>query len=181
MLLTILSKADDVRLLKGTEGLCTGVYHCTITQRSANELQGVVLNDRRVKYHVTVRDGWAVCSCPDSRHRVTVCKHAIALVLYAIRHPENPPQGGGVPARSAADPHADRRLTLSSMTKSRLGRSLFRLGRFVYLLMLIAKRLAGKGHELGRKLLPVLLYKPRQTDRTPSPTSLPILVRRKKP
>ena len=129
MLLTTLSKADDVRLLKGTEGLCTGVYHCTITQRSANELQGVVLNDQRVKYHVIVWDGWAVCSCPDSRHRATVCKHAIALALYAVRHPENPPQGGGVPARSAAGPHADRRLTLSSMTKSRLGRSLFRLGR----------------------------------------------------
>jgi hypothetical protein len=81
MLLTILSKADDARLLKATQGLCTGVYHCTITRRSAEELQGVVRNEQDAAYHVSVWDGWVVCSCPDSRHRAAVCKHAIALVL----------------------------------------------------------------------------------------------------
>src|SRR5713226_7036872 len=124
MLLTILTKADDTRLLKATQGLCTGAYHCTITQRSAEELQGVVWNGQGTAYHVSVWDGWVVCSCPDSRHRAAVCKHAIALVLYAIRHPENLLQGRGVQTCSAAGPGANRRLTLSPITYSRLGRSL---------------------------------------------------------
>ena len=146
MLLTILSKADDTRLLKATQGLCTGVYHCTITRRSEEELQGVVLNEQGAEYHVTVWDGWVVCSCPDSRHRSAVCKHAIALVLYAIRHPENLPQGKGVQACSAAGPAADRRLTLSPITNSRLGRSLFRLGRFVLFFILRTRQPAGKDY-----------------------------------
>ena len=92
MLLTILSKAESARLLKATEGLCTGTYHITVTRRSAEEVQGVVLNSKGTEYHVTVWAGWAICSCPDSRHRSAVCKHALALVLYAIRHPADPPQ-----------------------------------------------------------------------------------------
>jgi len=108
MLLTILSKADDTRLLKATEGLCTGVYRCTITRRSAEELQGVVWNGQGVAYHVSVWAGWSVCSCPDSRHRSAVCKHALALVLYAIRHPADPPQSE---QRDPAPPPARLRTT----------------------------------------------------------------------
>ena len=92
MLLTILSKAESARLLKATEGLCTGTYHVTVTRRSAEEIQGVVLNGQGTEYHVAVWAGWAICSCPDSRHRGAVCKHALALVLYAIRHPADLPQ-----------------------------------------------------------------------------------------
>jgi hypothetical protein len=181
MLLTILSKADDTRLLKATQGLCTGVYHCTITRRSEEELQGVVLNEQGAEYHVTVWDGWAVCSCPDSRHRAAVCKHAIALVLYAIRHPENPSQEEAEQASSAAGPGVGRSLILSSMMSSKLGRSLFRLGRSICLFMLRARRFAGTGHELRRKWLPFVLCKPRKADRASSPASLSILVRRKRP
>ncbi len=92
MLMTILAKADNIRLLKATEGLCTGTYHVTVTRRSAEEIQGVVLNNKGTEYHVTVWAGWALCSCPDSRHRGSVCKHALALVLYAVRYPADPPQ-----------------------------------------------------------------------------------------
>lgn len=127
MLLTILSKADDTRLLKATQGLCTGAYHCTITWRSAEELQGMVWNGQGTVYHVSVWDGWIVCSCPDSRHRTAVCTHAIALVLYAVRYPKNLWQGGGEQACSAASPYADRRETALRTTSRWPGRFPFGL------------------------------------------------------
>ena len=143
MLLTILSKAESARLLKATEGLCTGTYYITVARRSVEDLHGVVRNEQGAEYRVTVWAGWVVCSCPDSRHRAAVCKHAIALVLYAIRHPENLLQGGGVQACSAAGPGADRRLTLSLIANSRLVRSLFRLGRSVLFFILRTRQPAG--------------------------------------
>jgi hypothetical protein len=151
MLLKILAKADDTRLLKATEGLCTGTYQIAITRHNAEELHGVVRNERGVEYHVAVWSGWAVCSCPDSRLRTTVCKHAVALALHAIRHP-NPLREEAEQDRAAAGPARNRRLILSVMMGSGLGRLLFRLGRSLRLRMFVARRVADNGHEPGREV-----------------------------
>ena len=103
MLLTILAKADVTRILKAAHRLCTGVYRCTITRRSAEELQGMVWNGQGAAYHVSVWDGWIVarawipattqpsvrtlprwCSTPFATIR-TCCKEANKPALRLVR------------------------------------------------------------------------------------------------
>lgn len=152
MLLTIIAKADNARLLKATQRLCTGVYRCSITRHSAEELHGVVRIEQGATYSVAVWDSRVVCSCADSRYRAAVCKHTIALALHAIRHPETPPQASNEPGGATAGPSGNRHLILSLMMSSRLGRFFFRLGRFVRLIVFRARHFAGNGSELSREV-----------------------------
>jgi uncharacterized Zn finger protein len=55
---------------------------------------GLVRNGEDKVYSVQVAHGSASCSCPDFAYRHTICKHALALALYAIQHPEEQPQEG---------------------------------------------------------------------------------------
>jgi uncharacterized Zn finger protein len=52
------------------------------------------------EYGVVLSEGQAFCSCKDALYRKGVCKHAVALALYAIRNPQ-----GKVEAKEETRPY----------------------------------------------------------------------------
>ena len=82
-----LAKVDNDRLQRGVEGLTSGVYNITLIEYSDSEVRGLVKIGDGIEYGVVLTDGRAFCSCKDALYRNVVCKHSVALSLYAIRHP----------------------------------------------------------------------------------------------
>lgn len=91
---TILAKVDNERLQRGVEGLTNGAYHITLTRMTEEEISAHVANgNKETTYPVTLTETRAFCGCADSMYRATVCKHATALALHAIRtSPEGQPR-----------------------------------------------------------------------------------------
>lgn len=83
----ILEKVEGQRLQKAVEGLVSGAYAVTLTGHTEEEIRGFVANGDGKKYGVVLIEGQAFCSCPDAMYRKGICKHAVALALYTIRHP----------------------------------------------------------------------------------------------
>lgn len=84
----ILAKVDSSRLQKAVEGLVSGAYTTTLTQQDEGEIRGFVANGDGKEYGVVLTGGQAFCGCKDAIYRKVVCKHAVALALYAIRNPK---------------------------------------------------------------------------------------------
>src|SRR5262249_39223974 len=59
----------------------------------ASTVSALVKNGDGHEYGVTITDGSITCSCKDALYRAVVCKHAVALALYALRSAkdEHPP------------------------------------------------------------------------------------------
>lgn len=87
---TILEKVDSKRLEKATEGLASGTLTVTLTSQSEAQISGFVANGDGKKYEVAVIPGQAFCSCHDAMYRKSICKHAVALALYAMRTQQVP-------------------------------------------------------------------------------------------
>jgi uncharacterized Zn finger protein len=85
-----LAKVDNERLQRGVEGLTSGLYDITLIEHSDSEVRGLVKIGGGIEYGVVLTDGRAFCSCKDALYRNVVCKHGVALSLYAIRHPQAP-------------------------------------------------------------------------------------------
>lgn len=85
-----LAKVDNERLQRGVKGLVSGVYTITLIEHSDSEVRGLVRIGDGIEYGVVLTDGRAFCSCKDALYRNVVCKHSVALSLYAIRNPQAP-------------------------------------------------------------------------------------------
>ena len=84
----ILAKVDGQRLQKAVEELVSGAYGITLASQSETEVRGFVANGDGKQYGVVLSEGQAFCSCKDAMYRRGICKHAVALALYALRHPQ---------------------------------------------------------------------------------------------
>ena len=83
------AQADQERTLRAIQGLTSGTCQVTLTAQSEQEVSGTVMNGNSKAYSVTVgSDGFYACSCPDFAHRKAICKHMVALALYAIQNPQ---------------------------------------------------------------------------------------------
>src|SRR5262245_40843896 len=89
---TILAAVEPGRLAKAAQGYASGAYTITLTGQSETELRGFVTNGDGTRYGVVLAPQRAFCSCPDAMFRHTVCKHAVALALHAIRTPKEEAQ-----------------------------------------------------------------------------------------
>jgi uncharacterized Zn finger protein len=120
----VLQKVSPERLQRAVEGLCSGAYAITLISHTDEEVSALVSNGDKARYEVVLTPTRAYCGCPDSTFRHTVCKHAVALALHALRNPlpaETRPAGAlyttGTP--EAVPPGASPDLTL---VKARPGR-----------------------------------------------------------
>lgn len=84
---TVLAKVEDARFQKAVEGIRNGTYHVSITLRSEEEIRGFVRSFAGKTYGCTITQAGAFCSCPDALYRGNICKHAVVLALYDVRHP----------------------------------------------------------------------------------------------
>ena len=89
-----LAKVDMARLKKAAEGLKAGTLDVLLEGRNEGAVWGLVSNGEEKVYSVQVAWGSSSCSCPDYVFRHAICKHALALALTAINHPEERPSGG---------------------------------------------------------------------------------------
>lgn len=85
-----LAKVDMARLARAAKGLESGELDVLIEGRNEGAVWGLVRNGGEKVYSVQVAHGSSSCSCPDYAFRHTICKHSLALALYAIQHPEEP-------------------------------------------------------------------------------------------
>jgi predicted nucleic acid-binding Zn finger protein len=84
----VLAKVEPSRLQKAVDGLVNGSYSITLASQSESEIRGFVTNGDGKEYGVVISEGQAFCSCKDAIYRRGICKHAVALSLYAIRNPQ---------------------------------------------------------------------------------------------
>lgn len=85
---SILATVDNERLQRGVAGLTAGAYSITLTRLTEQEIRAYVTNGDSHTYRVTLTEGHSFCDCGDSMFRGKVCKHSVALALYAIRMPK---------------------------------------------------------------------------------------------
>jgi len=85
-----LARVDMARLKKAAQGLESGTMQVLIEGRDENAVWGLVRPGEDRVYGVQVAHGYASCSCPDFAFRHAICKHALALALYAIEYNEEP-------------------------------------------------------------------------------------------
>jgi uncharacterized Zn finger protein len=83
---SILATVDNDRLQRGVDGLTAGAYRITLTRETESEISAYVANGDGKAYSVTLTEGRSFCCCGDSMFRRKVCKHGVALALYAIRN-----------------------------------------------------------------------------------------------
>jgi hypothetical protein len=84
----ILGAIHDVspeRLQKAVCGLADGSLTVTITRQTEADIRGLVKNSEGHEYGVILTGNDSLCSCKDALYRGVVCKHAVALALYALR------------------------------------------------------------------------------------------------
>src|ERR1041385_5704506 len=93
----ILATVEPQRLLKATEGLVNGAFTITVTRSEEDSLEGFVKNGDNVEYAVAITPARVFCSCKDSMFRHSICKHSVALMLYAIRNPQVTKKGETAP------------------------------------------------------------------------------------
>ncbi len=92
---SIIQKVDSDRLTarRGrTHGWC--IQHYVSRDGRRQEISAYVANGDGKNYSVTLTEGRSFCGCGDSMFRGKVCKHAVALALYAIRTPRVESKGG---------------------------------------------------------------------------------------
>jgi predicted nucleic acid-binding Zn finger protein len=84
----VLATVESQRLLKAVEGLVSGALAITLTHADEAEIRGFCRNGDGREYGVVLAGVRTFCSCPDHMHRGVICKHQVALCLYAIRNPK---------------------------------------------------------------------------------------------
>jgi hypothetical protein len=62
-------------------------YTITLASQTEEEIRGFVANGDGKEYGVVLSEGQAFCGCRDAVYRRGICKHAVALTLYAIHNP----------------------------------------------------------------------------------------------
>jgi uncharacterized Zn finger protein len=85
---TTLARVDNERLQRGVEGLASGAYRITVTRFTEDEVSAQVSNGDGKSSPVTLTAVRPCCGCSNALFRGKMCKHAVALSLYAIRTPE---------------------------------------------------------------------------------------------
>lgn len=85
---SILAKVENERLQRAVEGLVSGAYAIALASQAEGEIRGFVKNGDGKEYGVVLNEGQMFCSCKDAMYRKGICKHAVALALYVIRHPQ---------------------------------------------------------------------------------------------
>ena len=88
---TVLARVEDQRFAKAVEGIRNGTYQTTVTLQAEEEVRGLVKKGTDKAYGCTITPAGAFCSCPDALYRGSICKHAVALALYVVRHPRCDP------------------------------------------------------------------------------------------
>ncbi len=86
---------DLGRLQRAARGLQDGSLNVVVEGQDEDAVWGLVRNGGDKCYSVQVAHGYASCECPDwsfrHQHGLNACKHALALVLAAVR--EQPREG----------------------------------------------------------------------------------------
>lgn len=139
MLLPILAKAENARFLMATEAVCTGTYHVTVTRRSAEKIQGVVVNNQGISYRVTV---WAAGRPVRAQIRATAAPFASTRSRWFCTPSDTPQTYCGVSSAILLRPGlgADHRLIHSSRRAA--GRGVFPPGLAEPLLFTFSARQA---------------------------------------
>lgn len=83
-----LATVEGERLQRAVEGLVSRAYAISLALQTEVEIRGFVKNGDGKEYGVVLSEGQAFCSCKDAMYRKGICKHAVALALYVIRHPQ---------------------------------------------------------------------------------------------
>ena len=82
------------RLQRAVDGLADGSITVQLTRQREGDIRALVTNGEGKEYGVTLTETLTACSCRDSLYRGGICKHATAVVLYALRSlpatPEKP-------------------------------------------------------------------------------------------
>src|SRR4030095_11444421 len=86
--LTVLKTVSSDRLQKATTALMDNSMTITLTRQTEAEIRALVKNGEGKEYGVTITDGASTWSCRDALSGGVVCKHAVAVALYAIRNPQ---------------------------------------------------------------------------------------------
>lgn len=87
-MLTVLQHVSTERLQRAVNAFADGSVTVTLTRQTEAEIRALVKNGSGKEYGVTLTAAGTFCSCPDALYRGTVCKHATALALSALRQPE---------------------------------------------------------------------------------------------
>ena len=90
LIVPTLTRADPVRLEKAIDGLFQGTLTVTLTSTSEGHISALVKNSTR-SYQVSLTADEVTCDCLDSLHRDTVCKHSLAVALFASHPPAQAP------------------------------------------------------------------------------------------
>jgi SWIM zinc finger len=88
---TVLAKVEDTRFHRAIDGTRSGTYQVKITLRNEDEVRGLVKIPNGAEYGCSITPAGAFCSCPDALYRGIICKHAVVLALYVVRHPARDP------------------------------------------------------------------------------------------
>lgn len=95
-----LTYAEPGRLSKALTGLQDGSLHISVTFRTEAEMRAEVTNGDGQPYAVVLTPQRAFCGCKDAQYRqgkvcsedspllLHACKHALALALWALQHPQ---------------------------------------------------------------------------------------------
>jgi predicted nucleic acid-binding Zn finger protein len=114
---SILATCTPERLKRAVDGLCDGTLTCTLASADETEIRGFVRNGDSKEYGVVISAAQTFCSCKDAMYRKGICKHVVALALYAIRNPRQEPissQEGIPPAQTLpVTPTLDEAQTMS--------------------------------------------------------------------
>jgi uncharacterized Zn finger protein len=88
LMLNVLQHVSTDRLQRAVNALVDGSLTITLTRQSETEIRALVRNGEGKEYGVTLTETGVFCSCKDALYRGTICKHAVALALFMIRHPQ---------------------------------------------------------------------------------------------
>jgi uncharacterized Zn finger protein len=88
LVLSVLQHVPTDRLQKAINALAEGSMSVILTRTTETEIRALVRNGEKHEYSVTITEALTSCSCKNTLYRGGVCKHAVALALYAIRNPD---------------------------------------------------------------------------------------------
>src|SRR5262245_14929098 len=88
LVLAAVQQVSSDRLQRAVCGLADGTLTVTLTRQSESEIRALVKNGDGKEYGVTLTEALTTCSCKDALYRGTVCKHSIAVALFALRNPQ---------------------------------------------------------------------------------------------
>src|ERR1041385_4369316 len=83
--LSTMQQVSLERLQRAVCGLADGSLTVHLTRQCEGDIRALVTNGDNKEYGVTITETLTTCSCKDALYRGGICKHATAVVLYALR------------------------------------------------------------------------------------------------